>query len=107
MTADPANSLTPVSLSERAKKDVDQLLQSGLSDLSLRDLLGWLISTAGAAERNVYLEKQPTDKPNGFYDRCLQLGTLPLEVRVPRTRTGDFSPATLPSPQWPGHGVKL
>ena len=103
MTADPAKSLTPASVSERVKNDVDQLLQTGLADFSLRELLGLLISTASAAERNVYLEKEPADKPNGFYDRCLQLGTLPIEVRVPRTRTGDFRPATLPSPYRRGY----
>src|ERR1022692_1222417 len=90
-------SLTPESICEHAKSDVDQFLQTGLADFSLRELLGLLISTAGAAERSVYLEKEPTDKPNGFYDRSLQLGTIPLELRVPRTRTGEFRPATLPS----------
>src|SRR6266699_6391736 len=97
MTTDPKNSLSPDSVSEFAKSNVDQLLQTGLADFSLRELLGLLISSAGAAERNVYLEKQPTDKPHGFYDRSLQLGTIPLNVRVPRTRTGEFRPASLPS----------
>ena len=97
MTTDPKKSLTPASISELAKSDVDQFLQTGLADFSLRELLGLLISTAGAAERSVYLDKEPTDKPNGFYDRSLQLGTIPVEVRVPRTRTGEFRPATLPS----------
>ncbi len=32
-----------------------------------------------------------------FNDRSLQLGTIPVEVRVPRSRTGEFRPATLPS----------
>ena len=97
MTTDPKKSLTPAALSELTKSDVDQLLQTGLADFSLRELLGLLISTAGTAERSLYLEKEPTDKPNGFYDRSLQLGTIPIEVRVPRTRTGEFRPATLPS----------
>ena len=88
MTADPKKSLASVSLSEIAKSDVHQLLQTGLADFSLRELLGLLISTAGTAERSLYLEKEPTDKPNGFYDRSLPLGTIPIEVRVPRTRTG-------------------
>jgi hypothetical protein len=57
MTTDPKKSLTPASISEHAKSDVDQFLQTGLADFSLRELLGLLISTAGAAERSVYLEK--------------------------------------------------
>src|ERR1700692_359494 len=97
MTTDPKKSLTPASISELAKSDIDQFLQTGLADFSLRELLGLLIATAGAAERSVYLEKEPTDKPNGFYDRSLQLGTIPVELRVPGTRTGEFRPATLPS----------
>jgi len=74
MTTDPKKSVSPGSISELAKSDVDQLLQTGLADFSLRELLGLLISSAGAAERDVYLEKEPSDKPNGFYDRSLQLG---------------------------------
>src|SRR5438477_13199484 len=96
MTADPETSLASSSLCEIAKSDVDQLLQTGLADFSLRELLGLVSSSAGAAERSVYLEKEPTDKPNGFYDRSLQLGTIPVDVRVPRTRTGDFRPTCLP-----------
>jgi len=97
MTTDPKKSVASTSISELAKSDVDQLLQTGLADVSLRELLGLLISSAGAAERNVYLGKTNSDKPNGFYDRSLQVGTIPVEVRVPRTRTGEFRPASLPS----------
>jgi putative transposase len=96
MTTDPKKILTPASVSDVAKNDIDQLLQAGLADFTLRELLGLLISSTGSAERNVYLEKTPTDKPNGFYDRSLQLGTIPVDVRVPRTRTGEFRPASLP-----------
>jgi len=78
MTADPKKSLTPPSISDIAKNDIDQLLQTGLADFSLRELLGLLMSTTGTAERNVYLEKTPTDRPNGFYDRSLQMGTIRL-----------------------------
>ena len=107
MTTDPKKSLASVSTSEIAKSDVDQLLQTGLADLSLRELLGMLISTAGAAERRIYLEKAPSDKPNGFYDRYLQLGTIPLDIRVPRTRTGEFRPASLPSPYRRGYSEEV
>ena len=93
MTTDPKKSLTPASVSDVAKNDIDQLLQTGLADFSLRELLGLLISSTGAAERNVYLEKTSTDKPNWFYDRALQLGSIPIDVRVPRTRTGEIRAA--------------
>lgn len=103
MTADPQKSLSPASFSSVVKNDFDQLLQTGLADCSLRELLGLLISGTGTAERNLHLEKNPAEKPNGFYDRSVQMGTIPLEVRVPRTRTGKFRPQCLPSPYQRGY----
>jgi len=103
MTADPQKSLSPASFSSVVKNDFDQLLQAGLADCSLRELLGLLISGTGTAERNLHLEKNPAEKPNGFYDRSVQMGTIPLEVRVPRTRTGQFRPQCLPSPYQRGY----
>lgn len=55
------------------------------------------MSSTGVAERQVYLEDTPQDRSNGFYHRSLQLGTIPVHIRVPRTRSGDFRPASLPS----------
>jgi putative transposase len=107
MTADPKKSLTSESISEFAKNDVDHLLQTGLADFSLRQLVGLLISSAGAAERNVYLEKSPADRPNGFYDRSLQVGSVPTEIRVPRTRSGAFRPASLPSTYRRGYSEEV
>jgi putative transposase len=107
MPADPKKSLSPASISELAKSDVDRLLQTGLADFSLRELLGLLISSAGAAERDVYLEKTVTDKPNGFYDRSLQVGSVPVDIRVPRSRTGEFRPASLPSPYRRGYSEEV
>lgn len=103
MATDPKKSLTPSSISADAKTEIDRLLQAGLGDFSLRELLGLLVSSAGAAERNVYLQDNPVDRANGFYDRDLQLGSIPIDVRVPRTRSGEFRPATLPSPYRRGY----
>src|SRR5499425_1608497 len=96
MATDPKKSLPSSSASSIGKTDVDRLLQTGLADFSLRELLGLLISSAGAAERNVYLQDTPTDRSNGFYDRSLQIGSVPVDIRVPRTRNGDFRPASIP-----------
>ena len=87
MSADPKKSVTPTAISELAKNEVDHLLQAGLADLSLRELLGLLISSAGVAERNVYLEKIAADKPNGFYDRSLQVATESSGRQACRLRT--------------------
>jgi transposase-like protein len=107
MATDPKKSLTPSAVSSNAKTDIDRLLQTGLADFSLRELLGLLISSAGVAERNVYLQDTSADKSNGFYDRSLQVGSIPLDVRVPRTRNGDFRPATLPPPYRRGYSEEV
>src|SRR5262244_1319509 len=103
MATDPNKSLPSSSASTLAKTDIDRLLQTGLADFSLRELLGALISSAGAAERNVYLQDVASDKPNGFYDRSLQVGSIPVDIRVPRTRNGDFRPASIPEPYRRGY----
>jgi len=65
--------------------------------------IGLLISSAGAAERNVYLQETLNDRPNGFYDRSLHVGSIPVDVRVPRSRNGDFRPTSLPAPYRRGY----
>ena len=107
MTTDPKESLPSSSASTIAKTDIDRLLQTGLADFSLRELLGLLISSAGAAERNIYLQDVLTDKPNGFYDRSLQVGSIPVDIRVPRTRNGDFRPASIPAPYRRGYNEEV
>lgn len=96
MTTDPTKSLAPQPLPPTEKNALAEMLDSNLADLSLRELLSMLLSSVGLAERKAYLERVVHDKPNGFYDRSLELGAIPVELRVPRTRTGDFRPATLP-----------
>ena len=96
MATDPSKSLAPESLPLTEKNTLAQMLESDLADLSVRELLRMLLSSVGLAERKAYLERILPDKPNGFYDRSLQLGTIPVEIRVPRTRSGDFRPASLP-----------
>lgn len=103
MTTDPSMSLPLASLSDSAKTEINRLLQAGMGDFTLRELLGMLISSTASVERQLHLEKTPEDKSNGFYDRSLQLGTLPVEVRVPRTRSGEFRPQCLPSPYQRGY----
>ena len=96
MTTDPTKSLAPQPLPPAEKNALAEMLDSNLADLSLRELLSMLLSSVGLAERKAYLERVVHDKPNGFYDRSVELGAIPVELRIPRTRTGDFRPATLP-----------
>lgn len=90
-------SVAPTTIPEFVKTDVDRVLESSMADFSIRELLGLLLSSTGSAERKVFLENTPQDRPNGFYERAVQLGTIPVDVRVPRTRKGDFRPASLPT----------
>src|SRR6266576_3337916 len=92
MTTDPTKSLAPQPLPPAEKNALTEMLDSDLAHLSLRELLGMLLSSVGLAERKAYLERVVHDKPNGFYDRSLEVGAIPLDLRVPRTRTGDFRP---------------
>ena len=95
MTTDSKKSLTPNPVSESAvKNDIAAMLESGFADFTMRELLGLLISSVGEAERKAYLSKPHRDKANGFYPRSLLVGSLPIDVGVPRTRSGNFRPAS-------------
>ena len=109
MATDPKASLSlpPTSPSDPLPEEFRQALASGLGDFSLRELLGCLLSNVGLAERQAYLERIRQDKPNGYYQRSLQVGTIPVEVRVPRSRTGDFRPASLPAPYQRGYSEEI
>ncbi len=107
MATDPKSSLPPTAPADSLPPEVRQALASGLGDFNLRELLSWLLSSVGLAERKAYLDRILQDQPNGFYERSLQLGTIPLEVRVPRTRSGDFRPASLPAPYQRGYNEEI
>lgn len=84
------------------QKEVERALAGGLDQLSTRELLGVLLSCLFQAERSTHLEQTEGDKGNGFYERMLNVGSLPLEVEVPRARSGQFRPS-LPPPYQRGY----
>ena len=50
-----------------------------------------------AQERELFLDEHPEDKGNGYYERSLLTSSGLIEdLRVPRTRSGEFYPALLP-----------
>jgi putative transposase len=98
MATDPKRSLSPNRPIDPLPSEIRQDLATGLGDFSLRELLGFLLSSLSQAERRAYLARTPNDKGNGAYARGLNLGSLPLEVDVPRTRSGVFRPTLLPPP---------
>ena len=87
------------------QKAVESALGSGgLDQLTTRNLLGLLLSCLFQAERSTHLEQTADDKGNGSYDRGVNVGSLPLEVEVPRTRSGEFRPSQLPPPYQRAYG---
>jgi len=92
----PKNKLPDLQLSDYIHEEVQHAVDGGLGELSLRPLLSMLLSSVFEAERRQYLQHTPDDKGNGAYGRSLNLGSMPLSVSVPRTRSGKFRPATLP-----------
>lgn len=82
--------------------DLQELIErarsaGGLEQLSTSQLLGLLLDSLFRAERAAYLERAEEDKGNGAYERALNVGSLGVEVEVPRTRGGEFRPCSLPS----------
>jgi transposase-like protein len=83
-------------LSDAARREIEDVVQGGLGDLSLRTLLATTLDALSVSERATYLSTHPADKGNGGYDRGLRVGSMPLEISVPRSRSGDFRPSILP-----------
>jgi putative transposase len=88
--------LSDLGLPAQVERDVSALSAGDLGSLTLRELLSWLLTNVGEAERRAYLSEAVGDKGNGSYDRRLAVGSVPVELSVPRTRSGKFRPSTLP-----------
>lgn len=72
-------------------------LRNCMTGLSLDNFLAGTIESLMELERGEYLDKaNGDDKGNGFYGRAFKsLSRNCLTISVPRTRNGDFNPATL------------
>jgi transposase-like protein len=83
-----------------APRSVDDELtaarNTGLEGLGTHEVLGTLLSCLYEAQRRFHLDHHTDDKGNGYYGRGLNVGSMPLEVDVPRTRSGNFRPSELP-----------
>jgi transposase-like protein len=100
MATDPKSSVSPVN--EIVEKEVAEAL-AGLTPFSVRALLGTMLTELGQTERRAYLDRVKEDKGNGSYARSLMVGSLPVEIQVPRTRSGAFRPHHLPAPHERGY----
>jgi transposase-like protein len=81
---------------EELQQHIKEAVAGGLAELNLRELLGLTLSSLASAERTTWLSSRPEDKGNGRYERSLVMGSMPLSVSVPRTRSGEFRPSLLP-----------
>jgi transposase-like protein len=84
------------------QEQVRGAISGGLDELSTRELLALALNSLFRAERDTYLDSAAEDKGNGSYDRTVNVGSLPLEVEVPRSRKGHFRPS-LPPPYQRGY----
>ncbi len=104
MSTDPKRNLpSTAEFSNDAQQQLDNLMQHGLGGLSLRQILATAWKALNEAERRQFLNDVNDDKANGFYERSLKLGTIPLDIHVPRTRSGEFRPSLLPPPYQRGY----
>ncbi len=88
----------PVPTPPQLQEQIDRALADGLEPSSTRELLGALLSSLFRAERKVHLDEASEDKGNGYYERMLGVGSMPVEVDVPRSRSGQFRPTHLGEP---------
>ena len=101
MKTDPSGKAAAAELQEQIERARSA---GGLEQLSTSQLLGLLLDSLFRAERAAYLEHAEDDKGNGAYERAVNVGSLPVEVAVPRTREGDFRPSNLPRLYQRGYG---
>ena len=94
MSTDPKHNLPSMNeLPKEAQQQLDNLLEYGLGNLSLRQILATAFKALNEAERRQFLDHRDDDKTNGFYERSLMLWSIPLNVEVPRARSGEFRPS--------------
>ncbi|MFQ5968821.1 MAG: IS256 family transposase [Acidimicrobiia bacterium] len=108
MPTDPKPNISQNAVeSDSLQNEIDRLLSSGLENVSVRELLGLMLSAIGQSERRAYLAEATADKGNGGYGRSLNVGSIPVDIRVPRTRSGTFRPRSLPPPYARGYSEEV
>jgi transposase-like protein len=100
MKTDPSGKAVAAELQEQIER---ARAGGGLEQISSSQLLGLLLDSLFRAERSAYIEGVENDKGNGSYERAVNVGSLGVEVDVPRTRSGDFRPSNLPAPYKRGY----
>jgi len=57
MATDPKRSVAPNRVAEVTQAELERLAATGLGEMSVRDLLGALLTSVGVAERRAYLDR--------------------------------------------------
>lgn len=87
---------TQRSRTERYLESTVKNLRAALPELSMEQFVAANLQALFGLEREEYLERTVDDKGNGYYARSLQsLMKHGVMIKVPRTRTGEFSPIAL------------
>ena len=98
MATSPSSKITDADVTRQLAEEIAQWAPGELDHLTLRQVLGLMFSLLSESERRAFLSRVHTDKGNGHYARSLVIGSTPVEIQVPRTRTGRFRPGLLPGP---------
>jgi transposase-like protein len=106
MPTDPKSNVSQNQDSNSLENEIERLLSSGLENFGVRDM-GLMLSAIGQSERRAYLAQASADKGNGGYGRSLNVGSIPVDIQVPRTRSGNFRPRSLPPPYQRGYSDEV
>ena len=81
----------------RLEQSLKDLLASDLASLTLGQLLGMVLPGVSLGKRRAHLRDHDSELANGFFQRNVNVGSVPAPVRVPRTHSGAFRPQVLPA----------
>lgn len=60
------------------------------------NLLPKILNTIMKEEREIFLKSNEGEYGNGYSDKTLYFNQIPIELKVPRTRTSNFYPSSIP-----------
>jgi putative transposase len=92
----PHKSESAKPLAVQVKESFAGLSAEALSQMTVSQFLGEALSMLFESERSNFLRQAPDEKGNGGYGRQLNAGSMPLDVVIPRVRSGGFRPSLLP-----------
>lgn len=92
----PSKSETSKTIEAQVRESFSGVSAEALSQMTVSQFLGQALNILFESERSNFLRRSPEEKGNGGYERQLNVGSLPLDVVIPRVRSGSFRPSLLP-----------